>query len=138
MDPMRLSICICTINRADFIRQTLESIVPQMTDEVELIIIDSSSDSATEDIVRSFKTRANVVYLRIKLSFGEAYSKAVNMARSEDCWLFTDDDLLKQGAVSAVLSATRDNYGLILVNSEVRDADFRNRIEERRVPYFDD
>ena len=138
MDQIRLSICIATINRVDFLKETLDTIVPQLTDEVELIVIDSSSESGTENLVRSLEGKGNVVYLRRDLSFGQAYSKAVEMARGEYCWLFTDDDLLKPGAIGAVLKATRDDYSLILVNSEVRDVDFRKCLQERRVPHAED
>jgi abequosyltransferase len=138
MSFVQLSICISTINRADFIRKTLESIVPQVTDEVELIIVDSSSDSATEAVVRSFEAQGdNLRYLKSKVGFAEAYSKAVELARGDYCWLFTDDDLLKPGAVSAVLEAIRKNYSLILVNSEVRNEDLRTCLQVRRVPQLD-
>jgi abequosyltransferase len=135
---VKLSVCISTINRSDFIRETLESIVPQLTNDVELVIVDSSSDSATEEIVRSFEGKGNVVYLRSKLSFGEAYSKAVEIARGEYCWLFADDDLLKPGAVAAALDASRSDYSLIVVNAEVRNADLSQLLEDRRVPASED
>jgi abequosyltransferase len=135
---VKLSVCISTINRADFIGQTLQSIIPQMTDDVELIVVDSSSDSSTEDIVREFEGRGNLVYLRRKLSFGEAYSKAVDMATGEYCWLFTDDDLIKPGAISAVLEAIQRPFSLIIVNAEVRTKDLSSCLEERRVPVFED
>jgi abequosyltransferase len=138
MSFVQLSICISTINRADFIRKTLDSIVPQVTDEVELIIVDSSSDTATEAVVRSFEAQSgNLRYLRSKVGFAEAYSKAVELARGDYCWLFTDDDLLKPGAVSAVLEESRKNYSLILVNSEVRNENLRTCVEVRRVPLLD-
>jgi abequosyltransferase len=139
MSFLRLSICISTINRAAFIRETLESIVPQMTDEVELVIVDSSSDSATEAMIPSFEAQgANLRYLRSKMGFGEAYAKAVELARGEYCWLFTDDDLLKPGAVSAILEASRKNYSLIIVNAEVRGKDLSVCLEQRRVPVLED
>src|ERR1700739_26746 len=137
MSSVRLSICICTINRADFIEQTLESIIPQMTDEVELVLADSSSNGETEEIVRELHSRrTNLCYVRDleRWGFGKAYARAVEKAQGDYCWLFTDDDLLKPGAVSAVLEASRKSYALILVNSEVRNENLRTCLEIRRVP----
>ena len=56
------------------------------------------------------------------------------MAQGEYCWLMSDDDLLKPGAVELVLDRIRQNYALIIVNAEIRNADLSERIEERRLP----
>ena len=42
-----LSICIATYNRADFIGETLDSIIRQLTDEVEIVVVDGASTDAT-------------------------------------------------------------------------------------------
>lgn len=138
MRQVKLSVCIGTINRSDLIRETLESIVPQLTDDVEIVVVDSSSDSATENVIRSFEGKGNLVYLRSKLNFGEAYSKTVDMARGEYCWLFTDDDLIKPGAIGAVLEAIQQPFSLIVVNAEVRNENFSDLLEGRRVPVSED
>ncbi len=40
----RLTICIPTLNRGSFIGATLESIVSQATDEVEILVMDGGSN----------------------------------------------------------------------------------------------
>ena len=37
-----LSICIATYNRARFIGETLDSIIPQVTPAVEIVIVDGN------------------------------------------------------------------------------------------------
>ena len=136
MSAIRLSICISTINRAALLSETLGSIASQVSDEVELIIVDSSSNSETEKIVAGFGSLcANLRYVRKSLKFDEAYCKAVELAQGEYCWLFTDDDLLKAGGVAAVLDACRTSAGLIIVNSEVRNVDFSLCLQNRRLPF---
>src|ERR1700731_4339586 len=141
MNSVRLSICICTINRADFIKQTLESIIPQMTEEVELVLVDSSSNTETEEIVREFRGQCdNLCYVRDleRWGFGKAYAKAVEKAQGDYCWLFTDDDLVRAGAVAAILESSRKDYSLIVVNAEVRNEDLGKLLEDRRVPVSKD
>jgi abequosyltransferase len=141
MSNIRLSICISTLNRARFIGITLESIVSNPTAETEIIIVDSSSDAETEDVVKGFEERfQHIKYFRVDQRFGmdEKYSKAVELARGQYCWLFTDDDVLKPGAVSAVLEATRKNYSLILVNAEVRNPDLTLCLEVKRFAFEED
>ena len=36
----RLSICIATLNRGTFIGETLDTIVPQLRDDTELLVVD--------------------------------------------------------------------------------------------------
>jgi abequosyltransferase len=53
---------------------------------------------------------------------GRDFDRAVELARGEYCWLMLDDDLLKPGAVSAVLEAIRRDYSLVVVNAECINA----------------
>ena len=122
MNTPLLSICIATYNRADYIGQTLDSIIPQLDDDVELLVVDGASTDNTADVVRRYADpRIRYVRLPVKGGVDQDYCKAVELARGEFCWLFTDDDLLKPGAISAVKNAISAGYGLIIVNAEVRD-----------------
>jgi abequosyltransferase len=136
-----LSICIATLNRAAFIGATLESIVSQATDEVEIVIVDGASTDNTGEVVRQYQQRfPRLRYLRLPVKGGvdQDYCKAVDLAQGQYCWLLTDDDLLKPGAIQTVLEATRHDYGLIIVNAEVRTADLSKIVETRRLPFNTD
>lgn len=63
------------------------------------------------------------------------YSRAVELAQGEYCWLMTDDDLLKPSALAAVLKALRHAYGLVIVNAEVRNADLTQVLASSRLPF---
>jgi glycosyltransferase involved in cell wall biosynthesis len=136
----QLSICIATYNRACYISATLESIIPQLDDDVELLVVDGASTDNTEDIVREFaqkESRIRYVRLSVKGGVDHDYDKAVELARGEFCWFFTDDDLLKSGAVAAVKAAINEGHGLIVVNAEVRDRELSVILESRRIVMHD-
>lgn len=123
MSRPQLSICIATLNRAAFIGETLESIISQAGDEVELVIVDGASTDNTPQVVQRYQARfPRLRYFRLDQKGGvdQDYSKAADLAQGEYLWLFTDDDVLKPGAVAAVLEATRQRHDLIVVNAEVR------------------
>jgi abequosyltransferase len=125
MNQPRLSICIATLNRAAFIGETLQSILSQATDEVEIVIVDGASTDNTQEVIQGFQARfPRLRYTRLAQKGGvdQDYNRTVELARGEYVWLFTDDDILKPGAVSAVLAATSQGHDLIVVNAEVRDA----------------
>ncbi len=44
-----------TYNFGRFIGETLNSIIPQLTDQIEIIIVDGASTDNTADVVRSFQ-----------------------------------------------------------------------------------
>ena len=122
---IRLSFCIATYKRAATIGETLESILPQLTDETEVIVLDGGSPDQTAQVVSRFAELDNRVrYIRENTNSGvdADFDKAVNAARGEYVWLFTDDDLLVDGAVEVVLSEISDGApDLIVVDAEVRD-----------------
>jgi len=136
MNPIRLSICISTLNRGSFIGETLESIISQLTEEVELLILDGASTDNTRQVVESYAARCPLLqYIRLGTGegFDEKYCRLAELARGQYCWMFADDDLLKPGAVAAVIEATCKDYSLIIVNAEVRTKELSICLQERRV-----
>jgi abequosyltransferase len=122
----KLSICIATFNRAKYIGETLDSILDQLTSEVELVIVDGASSDNTPELVAQYLLRyPEIRYFREQENSGidADYDKAVSYARGEYCWLMTDDDLLKPGAITRVLAELDGLRDLVIVNAETRIAD---------------
>ena len=136
MSKPRLSICIATYNRADYIGETLESIIGQITDEVEIVVVDGASTDNTSNVVKSYAEvckQINYMQLAAKGGVDQDFCKAVEIAKGEYCWLFPDDDLLKAGAIEQVLFEISKGYSLIIVNSEVWNQDFSTLISEKHL-----
>ncbi|OGP35772.1 MAG: hypothetical protein A2X88_03155 [Deltaproteobacteria bacterium GWC2_65_14] len=122
-----LSICIATYNRADFIGETLDSIIPQLTEEVEIVVVDGASTDATRTVMERYAADCpGLRYIRLPEKGGvdQDFCKAVEDARGEYCWLFPDDDLYKPGAVKRILDELRSVPSLVIVNADVMDRDF--------------
>ncbi|HAM33907.1 MAG TPA: glycosyltransferase family 2 protein [Deltaproteobacteria bacterium] len=141
MTDIALSFCITTRNRANFIGATLESLISQATDEVEIVVLDAASTDATPETVEGFAKRfPRLRYVRQDVNQGvdRDYDRTVQLARGEYCWMMSDDDILTPGAVPEVLGHCREGYDLIVVNAEDRDADLRELIGARRLPFLED
>jgi len=129
-----LSICIATYNRAEYIGKTLESIIPQITDEVEIVIVDGASTDDTSSVVKSYiEVCKQINYIRLPSKGGvdQDYCKAVELAKGEYCWLLPDDDLLKPDAISTVLNEVPKGYSLIVVNAQIMNRDFSKVMENK-------
>jgi abequosyltransferase len=142
VDPaVRLSICIATLNRARFITETLDCILGQIEGGVQLVVVDGASSDNTAVVMAQYCSRyPEVIYRRELTNSGvdADYDKAVGYATGEYCWLMTDDDLLKPGAVRRVLAAIVGNPDLVVVNAEVRSADLSELMEKQRLDLFSD
>lgn len=143
---IRLSICIPTINRGACIGATLKSIVSQAGDGVEIVVVDGGSTDNTAEIVAQFQCRfPSLRYFRKDAAgagpapapsaggFDRDCNRAVELATGQYCWLFTDDDILKPGAIERVLAALGKGYELIVVNAEVRCTQLSQTLEKSRL-----
>ena len=131
-----LSICIATYNRAEYIGETLESMIPQVTDEVEIVIVDGASTDNTSSVVKHYiEVCKQINYIRLPSKGGvdQDFCKAVEFAKGEYCWLFPDDDLLKSDAISTMLKEVVKGYSLIVVNAQVMNRDFSKILENKRL-----
>jgi len=131
-----LSICIATYNRAEYIGETLESIISQLTDEVEIVIVDGASTDNTKFVVKKYIEickQIRYILLSSKGGVDHDYCKTVEYARGKMCWLFPDDDLLRTNAIKAVLNELKHNYSLIIVNAKAMNNDFSRIIEDKKL-----
>ena len=138
---IKLSICIATYNRARYIGETLNSIILQVNEDVEILVVDGASTDNTKEFIEGYErlcSQLRYVRLPVKGGVDEDYAKAVELACGEYCWLMTDDDILKDGVVKKVLDSIDKKYGLIIVNAEVRDVELKNVLEERRLKFDND
>lgn len=142
---IKLSICMTTFGRAEYICETVTSIVSQMTEEVELVILDSNADDETSkklDILKSKLAVKNLRIIRNKVNGGldADFDKVVQKALGVYCWLFPDDDTLLPGAIPYVLSCIRFGVDdVIVVNSQICDEKNANILvkEAINVPHIE-
>jgi len=140
MSDITLSFCITTRNRAAFIGTTLQNLISQATDEVEIVVLDAASNDGTPDtVLKLARSFPRLRYFRQETNRGldRDYDRTVELARGKYCWMMSDDDILTPDAVAEVLGHCRGTYDLVIVNAEDRDADLREIIGQRRLPFLE-
>ena len=131
MTTSRLSISIPTYNFGKFIGETLDSIIPQVTDEVEILVVDGASPDNTEEVVRERQERYPALrYHRLEKKGGidRDMAKSVELARGEYVWLFSADDCMAEGALKRVLDEIRFGLDLYLCGFTLCDFEMHPRM----------
>jgi glycosyltransferase involved in cell wall biosynthesis len=98
---MLISIITPSYNQANFIGQTIESILGQGMEGLEYIIIDGGSTDGTLDILRQYGDRIKWVSEPDK-GLADAVNKGIAMASGEVIGWLNSDDLYFPGTLKAV------------------------------------
>ncbi len=128
MGEIKISICMPTLNRARFIGDSLESIISQANDSIEIVIVDGASTDNTTEVVQSYQRKfKNLIYYRGEKNMGvdSDMKKAIELASGKYCWLFSDDDMLKPGAIKRMLGEIESGCEIYLCNVTVCSLDMQ-------------
>jgi len=120
MNTIKLSICIPVYNFGAFIGETLESIIPQASDEVEIVVVDGASTDNTPEVIHGLQQkfpRLNYFRLPKKGGIDRDMAKTVEFAQGEYCWLFGGDDIMRDGSIQRVLAEIKHSCDIYLCES---------------------
>lgn len=101
----KLSVCIPTYNRAALVSETIESVLTQQNDDVEVIVVDDASNDETASLAQEWVARG-VRYYRNDTNLGMVgnWNRCIELARGNAVWILHDDDRMQQDALAYVIS----------------------------------
>lgn len=125
-----LSVCIPVYNCCDYLPAALESILPQIGTNVEVVVYDGGSTDDTPEVMARYPGPP-VRYVRAPARGGIDADMAacVLEARGEYCWLFSGDDVMRPGALERVLETIRDGDDVLVGRHTICDILMRNGYE---------
>lgn len=126
----RLSICIPVYNFGPFVGQTLDSILGQfgMDESVEVLVVDGASTDNTEEVVAERLVRwPSLRYVKLPKRGGidADLAESVSLATGEYCWLFSGDDLMREGALAKALNWLDHGHDVYICKHSSCDRDMR-------------
>ncbi len=135
-----LSLCIPTFNRADCLFQCLKSLIPQIDENIskiiEIIVNDNASNDATQYLMSILvKKYPFLHYFRNETNTGAFRNifETAQKARGEYVWLFGDDDLILDGALSRLLPYLfRGEFDFFMTNKIVKNNDLTKIVLPRQ------
>jgi glycosyltransferase involved in cell wall biosynthesis len=116
----KLSICISTYNRANWLELNLKNIFSQITGRnysVEILVVDNASQDRTPEVAHNFLKMPGFRYHRNSTNVGMLGNLRVTaqLAAGEYIWILGDDDLTRSGSISKVLDVLNDNQNIALI-----------------------
>lgn len=141
---IKLSICIPTYNRANMLKEALNSIIISakgFEESIEIIILDNASSDNTKDVAQEFLSGYGFIkYLCHEKTIGGNLNiyEAAKKGTAEYIWIFSDDDKIIPETIKTVLGLIDSGYNLIKYNSSVWTQDFSSCLKASYLPYKKD
>lgn len=127
-----ISVCIATYNGAPWIESQLRSVLSQIGDTDEVVLVDDASSDDTLDRVEGLNdSRIRVFRTGQNLGVDRTFQRALSLARGEFLFLCDQDDIWYPGKVSRVMQAFNEcpEITLVLSDAEIIDSDGAVRAE---------
>ncbi|MEN9362476.1 MAG: hypothetical protein RL095_4011 [Verrucomicrobiota bacterium] len=146
---MLLSVIIPAYNYGHFLPRSVGSVLSQLPEDAELLIVDDGSTDQTESIVRQWHDEPRFRYFRqVNGGPAKARNQGLALARGEFCLMLDADDELLPGALQPCLRLLQESRADFLIASSVsRHEDGREKSqitkplpasgEERFLMYLD-
>jgi len=100
----RIAFIMPTYNRADYIAQSVESVLAQMSHDDELIVVDDGSSDDIEAVLAPYKGQMRFIQ-QANAGKSTALNNALSQTTADYIWICDDDDLLSSGAVEFLHNA---------------------------------
>jgi glycosyltransferase involved in cell wall biosynthesis len=125
---MLVSIVTPSFNQAQFLEETIESVLNQDFPNLEYIVIDGGSQDGSVEIIRKYEDRLSWWVSEPDKGQTDAINKGFHRAHGDIfAWLNSDDTLLP-GAVSEAVSCLEQNPAVGLVYGDTNFIDQHGKI----------
>jgi len=124
----KISIIIATYNAAKSLYNCLESVVQQLSNPCELIIIDGGSTDNTIDIINSFKNKIAYLISEPDKGIYDAWNKGVKVANGKWLLFIGADDVLLPNALNSYLNILPEYKNYDFISARLNYLDDRNNV----------
>ena len=116
---MKLDVFILSYNRADFLRETLESLAVQTEQGFRIVVLDNASTDHTAEVVREFATHRQALLHRQPVNIGGVanFHHVGTLAEADWVMAFHDDDIIHPRYIEFAMAALNSNPDCRLIAS---------------------
>lgn len=127
-----VTVIVPAYNHAHFIAETIESIIAQTYENIELIILNDGSSDNTTEVVELFIEKCKKRFVRFQYvdkeneGLAETLNRGVEWSQGEYVSLIASDDVMKPQRVERLfetLSTLDNTYGIVVADADFIDND---------------
>ncbi len=104
-----ISVCMTTYNGEKYVREQLDSILNQLSEEDELIISDDGSSDSTVSIINSFKDKRIILKQSNFKNYSLNFENAIKDAQGDYIFLSDQDDVWVSNKVQLFLNELQNS-----------------------------
>lgn len=124
-----ISVCMATYNGEKYIKEQLDSILSQISDNDEVIISDDHSTDGTIEVIKSYNDGRIKVFMNSKeKGYTRNFENALEKASGDIIFLSDQDDVWMDDKVTISLENLK-NYDMVVCNAELVDSSL-NKLNE--------
>jgi len=106
----KVSICIPTYNRKDYLKETLDSVFAQTYKDYEVVIVDDGSTDGTDEMVAGMSEPIRY-FMQENAGDAAARNTLIKMAEGEYITFIDSDDLLYPDSVERLVKSVESHEG---------------------------
>lgn len=104
----KISIVTISFNQVEFLSECMESVVSQMDNDVEYIVVDPGSTDGSRDVINSYKGQVISCYQKDN-GPADGLNNGFKIANGQYFYFLNSDDVLLPGAISSMKKAIENN-----------------------------
>ena len=112
-----ISVCLATYNGEKFITRQLDSLVNQLTESDQIIVVDDGSKDQTVDLIKEkYGDRVQIHVNDKNVGAIKNFEKAISLAKGDILFLCDQDDIWEDHKVKKVLLAFNDQRADLVIH----------------------
>lgn len=119
-----LTIAIPTYNGAKTIRNMLDLLIPQLTNDIELVVSDNASTDDTKAIIKNYidlGIKIRYIYNEFNIGPDANFLKCMLSGNGKYVWLLSDDDVPVENSLQSIINFLKVHNDVDLVYLTTRD-----------------
>lgn len=122
---MKISVCIATFNGEKYIKEQLDSILCQLSENDELIVSDDSSNDKTIELIKSYSDDRIKLYCNTKeKGYTRNFENALEKANGDIIFLSDQDDVWVKTKVKTMLTYLNE-YDFVVSDNTIVDENLK-------------
>ena len=110
--PPTLTVITPTFNRADYLKETIDSVLSQGFANLQHIVIDDGSTDDTKSLVRTYRPRIEYYWHR-NVGEQKTVNRALRLVRGEFFMIVNSDDPILPNCLARMVAALRDDEAVL-------------------------